>query len=438
MYNVYPKSLLKLRLPSRRNRCFVLMPFSTTFDEVYSEIKAAMARISFQCIRADDIYSNTPIMSIIISELATSHFIVADLTERNPNVFYEVGIAHSFRDMSNVVLISQSMDFVPFDLRHLPIILYDRDNLRGLTARLTKRILENKGYFEGQILLREKYRSQVATESELDEILDFLEGQQDRSIWRLILHMFGVDEEQMHEGEIASNIFLMRRELASILGSGNLRLFKSLMRIYRDILCHYVDIEQVNSYVSDALRQKRFSDFSLDDAEMTSVVIDLAITLFKHPRFKRRSLEWLFDYLSRPKVAGIDLNRSKVEHFVMYCQDPEVREALVYTLESQNSYMRETAADFIGEMRLTGAARNLLFALSKETSPFASRSMFAALEKMSELDGGPSILAWMGNNVEAIRSQKLDYVTRHAERALSAIDRKHGTNFIAELKKLEL
>ena len=56
--------------------------------------------------------------------------IVADLTERNPNVFYEVGLAHAIG--KEVILLAQSVEDIPFDLRHLRTIIYKND-YRGQT-----------------------------------------------------------------------------------------------------------------------------------------------------------------------------------------------------------------------------------------------------------------------------------------------------------------
>lgn len=63
-----------------------------------------------------------------------ARFLVADLTDFNANVFYELGLAHALS--KDVVLIAQSMDFVPFDLKALRCICYD------LTRRGTKQLEE--------------------------------------------------------------------------------------------------------------------------------------------------------------------------------------------------------------------------------------------------------------------------------------------------------
>jgi hypothetical protein len=75
-------------------------------------------------------------------------FIIADLTGKNANVFYEVGICHALEKL--VLLLAQSMDDVPFDLRHRRVLLYRytpkgckwlesslRDHVKSITAKLT-------------------------------------------------------------------------------------------------------------------------------------------------------------------------------------------------------------------------------------------------------------------------------------------------------------
>src|ERR1700692_4203261 len=103
MNEIYPKNIHRVKISPKNNCCFLLMPFDPSFDEVYGDIKASLKRIDFDCLRADDIFVNKPIMSNIVCEILANHFIIADMTNKNPNVFYEIGIAHSFRDSSNVI-----------------------------------------------------------------------------------------------------------------------------------------------------------------------------------------------------------------------------------------------------------------------------------------------------------------------------------------------
>jgi hypothetical protein len=104
--------------------CFVLMPFKTDLNPVYTDhIKKVLEALEMTCRRADDIFSNAPIIEDIWESINQARIIIADLTGKNPNVFYEVGIAHVIG--KPVVLITQSMDDLPFDLRHLRNIVYE-------------------------------------------------------------------------------------------------------------------------------------------------------------------------------------------------------------------------------------------------------------------------------------------------------------------------
>ena len=74
-------------------------------------------------LRADDIYDNRPIIEDIWRYTNEARMLIAELTGRNPNVFYETSIAHTVG--KEVTLITQSMDDVPFDLKHLRCIVYE-------------------------------------------------------------------------------------------------------------------------------------------------------------------------------------------------------------------------------------------------------------------------------------------------------------------------
>ena len=80
-------------------------------------------------------------MTEVLSGIASAEVVVADMSQKNPNVFYEVGIAHSFKE--NVILLTQDTTDIPFDLRHLQHIQYEatESGLTTLTAKLKEAIL---------------------------------------------------------------------------------------------------------------------------------------------------------------------------------------------------------------------------------------------------------------------------------------------------------
>lgn len=59
----------------------------------------------------------------IFNQISKADIVVADMTGRNPNVFYEVGYAHALGKM--VILVTQSSDDIPFDLKHHQHLVYD-------------------------------------------------------------------------------------------------------------------------------------------------------------------------------------------------------------------------------------------------------------------------------------------------------------------------
>ena len=73
----------------------VMMPFDTEYDAVYDTIKEAVSDAGLYCRRVDDIWDSDHIMADVASLLWRAEVIVADLTGRNPNVFYEVGLSHA-------------------------------------------------------------------------------------------------------------------------------------------------------------------------------------------------------------------------------------------------------------------------------------------------------------------------------------------------------
>lgn len=93
-----------------------MMPFDAAFDDVYDSIRRAAENVGLRCRRADDIWENVAVIQDVVSLIDRSRIVVCDCTSRNPNVFYEAGIAHTLgRDL---ILITQNENDIPFDLRH--------------------------------------------------------------------------------------------------------------------------------------------------------------------------------------------------------------------------------------------------------------------------------------------------------------------------------
>lgn len=107
--------------------CFVIMPFAETLTRIYTEvIKPTVESRDLVCLRADDITTNGAIMDHVWKSICEARFLIADLTSRNANVFYELGIAHTVG--KETILIAQNDHGSlgrPFDVSHLRYVPYD-------------------------------------------------------------------------------------------------------------------------------------------------------------------------------------------------------------------------------------------------------------------------------------------------------------------------
>src|SRR5690606_22624136 len=91
--------------------------------------------LGFQCLRADLVHGQI-VMEDVWVKITQAAFLIADVTGQNPNVMYEVGIAHAIGKPT--VLLTQDLDRIPFDFKHLRHYRYE-DNTEG--ARRLRELL---------------------------------------------------------------------------------------------------------------------------------------------------------------------------------------------------------------------------------------------------------------------------------------------------------
>jgi hypothetical protein len=117
---------------------FVLMPFSEDFDDIYQVgIKPACERAGAYAERVDEQVFQGSILQRIYNQISKADLVIADMTGRNPNVFYETGYAHALG--RPVILLAQSAADIPFDLKHYPHLIYNR-RIVDLLPELERRV----------------------------------------------------------------------------------------------------------------------------------------------------------------------------------------------------------------------------------------------------------------------------------------------------------
>ncbi|WP_083842821.1 helix-turn-helix domain-containing protein [Schlesneria paludicola] len=132
----------KRELEPEDDLVFVLMPFTEPWSDYIwkEEIKPIVTGIDdhpLRCLRADDLFGHD-VMIDIYESIAAARIVIADITGRNANVFYELGIAHTLG--KDVILLAQGTVHIPFDLLRFRHCIYSND---GPGYKILRKYLQN-------------------------------------------------------------------------------------------------------------------------------------------------------------------------------------------------------------------------------------------------------------------------------------------------------
>jgi hypothetical protein len=130
-------------------RCFLVMPFSFEWsNDVHRILAGACKAAGVHPVRGDDLFTPTDILDDIWQALNGADFVIADITGRNPNVLYELGIAHALA--KPVLILSRNAQDIPIDLSTRRVILYGQaecDWREELAHKVAKAIADLLGTY---------------------------------------------------------------------------------------------------------------------------------------------------------------------------------------------------------------------------------------------------------------------------------------------------
>ena len=112
-----------------QKKVFVIMPFGDPIaHDMYTKIVRPLCdSLTLNVIRADEIFSNNVIYDDIWNGINEADIIIADISGKNPNVMYELGIAHAVKRPNTIMLTREEVTESPFDIKHIRIIGYSND-----------------------------------------------------------------------------------------------------------------------------------------------------------------------------------------------------------------------------------------------------------------------------------------------------------------------
>ncbi len=113
-----------------QNLVFVLTPFNESKRDTYNVIADVCNKVNLKCMRGDEEFIRGDILQHIIRLLVRARLVIANIDGRNPNVFYELGIAHAID--KPIIIVSSSLSDTPFDIKSKHLIIYkDKISLKN-------------------------------------------------------------------------------------------------------------------------------------------------------------------------------------------------------------------------------------------------------------------------------------------------------------------
>ena len=152
----------------------MVMPFEDKLaNEIYSlSTKPICESFNLEIKRADELFTTNPILDDIISAIEKSVITIIDISGKNPNVFYELGIAHILKQNQTIIITHDEYASVPFDITHFRIIKYE-DSIVGKNEyedKLRKTIESIIQDFKS--IYKEEYRFAMELISSFDREID--------------------------------------------------------------------------------------------------------------------------------------------------------------------------------------------------------------------------------------------------------------------------
>lgn len=375
IYSIYPKQFNNAAYKLQSDSCFVVMPFSEDLDNTYMVIDSVASSLNIKCTRADNVSTTSePILNKICSQISQAYFIIVDITNLNPNVFYELGIAHVLRDANKVLIIKEEQTQCPSDIRHIHYYAYNKSNLKHL-----KETIEN--FFKENNIL-----------GDLHSLLNFLDlAPKDTALSQ----SFVVSLSNCMGNNMDTLVMILNNRLTESTQNQVIGLLSSLTQTLNDmslsddlnplyselillIITKTVHIFDLSEYISQLFSGK-YNDLP------NEWLADCSIAFLDLPNYYDRTISWIIEYLKESSPAEFDIAKYKLEIGIIKSKSDRIDSTLVNNLRSQNKTLAEHCAKLIKERKTYTAIPILLELVEKEENPYVVRSSIDALVKFAPL-----------------------------------------------------
>lgn len=426
MYSIYPRQFNNSDLRLHSDTCFVIMPFSDDLSNTYLVIDSVASTMHIKCTRADKISTTSePILSKICTQISQAYFIIVDITDLNPNVFYELGIAHVLRDANKVLIIKDEATVCPSDIRHLHYYAYSRSNLKGLKETIEKFFTENNILEDLQSVLSFLDILPHGNAALIHKFVVALSNYIGNNIDVLIMVLNNRATESFR-----TQILDLLESLTKILSSMNKT--DELYPIYSNLILLIVSKVYAVCNISDYIHKifgGQFSDLS------DEWLADCGVTVLDDSTYFDECVTWIKEYLKEVSPAEFDVAKYKIEIGIIKSKSELIDTILVKELKSPNKTLAEHCAKLVKERKTYKAIPVLIEMVETEENPYVFRSCLDALIVMSPLKVLRTLQGKLDNRKEFLESY--NFLCKHLADLKEQIENLQNATNTRKVKRIQ-
>lgn len=432
---IYPKQFVDARIRIERKSCFMIMPFDKKFNPILGFIRRDLSDAGYACKRSDDVISKgSVIMNKILNLISKSHFIIADITGFNPNVLYELGVAHTLRDIECVILISQDKPPFPFDFAHMKTIVYQPDNPQYLTSQILGVLKENYH----AVIFREILLNRNIYPKADNVLISSLEDRLDGLI-PIIVDILDAKPIKKYSNKKITALFVdlgnaLRQETAADTPLN----VRHITKIIAEILIDCSKLQTAASIIKGIFEGDWLKEYGVSSKQQKEDIQTSLAIRFAEKNVKLEYItQWMINRFSESEAANVNENRDTIKHFLSSKNVPKINKSLVDALSSENSYIREAMANIVAKKGLKMAGDILVKQLVKEDNFYTAGSFITAIGELKNVAGVPVIFDWVEKHVvETKKAEHLQFILNRSEIALSQLDKVSHSNDCLRFREL--
>lgn len=125
-------------------RILLVIPYTSEFNDISQLVRHAVMEGNHELVRMDEMMSTGRIIDQIHDEIKKADLVIADVSDKNPNVMYELGFAQSLE--KPILPIIRKGGSIPFDIASIRTLIYDRNRLNDTLSIPLKNYLAHSNF----------------------------------------------------------------------------------------------------------------------------------------------------------------------------------------------------------------------------------------------------------------------------------------------------